>query len=131
MVKQNSVKKRILNSKCVSQLVLPCFQAKVEAKKLFVLCCYLHKDARVVYRMKSFVSCHTPAISLRTAVSKENANRMPMKWPVGLSTRVMFSSVTPSAWKGFVQSFKVDDLLQLGVNIQTQAEKGFFSANKK
>lgn len=64
-------------------------------------------------------------------MSKENAKHMQMKWPIGLGIRVMFSSATPSTWKGFVQSFKVDELLQLGVNIETQAEKGFFSANKK
>lgn len=37
----------------------------------------------------------------------------------------MFFSVTPCTWKGFVQSFEVDGLLQLGANIQTQAEKAF------
>lgn len=64
-------------------------------------------------------------------MSEENAKHMPMKWPIGLSITMMFSSVTPSAWQGFVQSFEMDGLLQLGVNIETQAEKGFFSANKK
>lgn len=49
-----------------------------------------------------------------------------MKWPIiGLSITVMFFSVTPCTWKGFVQSFEVDGLLQLGANIQTQAEKAF------
>lgn len=43
----------------------------------------------------------------------------------------MFSSVTPSTWKGFVQSFKVDELLQLGVSTEIPAEKSFFAANKK
>lgn len=56
---------------------------------------------------------------------------MPMKWPIGLSARVMFSSVTPSMWKDFVQSLKVDELLQLGVSIEILAEKCFFAANKK
>lgn len=54
-----------------------------------------------------------------------------MKWPIGLSIRVVFSSVTPRTRKGFVQSFEVDELLQLGVNVEAQAEKGFFFANKK
>lgn len=30
-----------------------------------------------------------------------------------------------------LQSFKVDGLLQLDVNIEAEAEKGLFSANKK
>lgn len=66
-----------------------------------------------------------------TAVSKENGKHMPMKWPVGLGVRITFSFVTPSTWKGFVQSFRVDELLQLGVNTETQAEKSFFSADLK
>lgn len=56
---------------------------------------------------------------------------MPVKWPIGLSIRVMFSSVLPSIWKDFIQNFKVDKLLQLDMNIGTQLEKGLFSADKK
>lgn len=56
-------------------------------------------------------------------MSKGNAKHMPMKWPKGLT--IMFSSVTPSTCKGFVQSFRVEKLLQLGVNIETQAGKSF------
>lgn len=63
-------------------------------------------------------------------MSKGNAEHMPRKWPKGLTITVMFSSVTPSTHKGFVQSFKVDKLLQLQANIETQAGKVFFSANK-
>lgn len=58
-------------------------------------------------------------------MSKENAKHMPMKWPIGLSIRVVFSSVTPCTRKGFVQSFEVEEPLHLGVNIEAQAEKGF------
>jgi len=43
---------------------------------------------------------------------------MPMKWLIGLSIGVLFSSVTPSIWQGFVPSFKVDRRLRIGVNVE-------------
>jgi len=114
--KQNCFKKCIHNSKCVSQLVLPCFQAKVE--EFFVLCCFL-QDTRVICRLRRARLLSTPQhISLRIAVSRENAKHMPMKWLIGLSIGVLFSSVTPSIWQGFVPSFKVDRRLRIGVNVE-------------
>lgn len=99
----------IHNSKCESQPVLPHFRAVVEMKELFVLCCYFSENTLVGWGDRFLPTCQH--FSLRMAVSKGNAEHMPMKWPKGLTITVMFSSVTPSTHKGFVQSFKVDKLL--------------------
>lgn len=40
-----------------------CFQAKAEVKELFVYC-YLHKGAKVAYRMKNQISSHLTVLSV-------------------------------------------------------------------
>lgn len=50
------------------------------------------------------------------AVLKENAKHTPMKWPIRHSIKVTFFSVTPSTWKGFIQSVEVEELIGLSRN---------------
>lgn len=124
--KSASVTQNVSHNQC-------CHVFKLKYKrKSFLSCVVIYTRMQKWYigwRARFFPTCQP--ISWRVAVSKENAKHMPMKWPIGLSFRVVFSSVTPRTWKGFVQSFEVDELLQIDVNIEAQAEKGFFFANKK
>lgn len=85
----------------------------------------------VVYRLKRQFSSllYLRVLSnLRMAVLKENAKHTPMKWPIGLSIKVTFFSVTPITWKGFIQSFEVEEPIRLS---RSPDRKRFFLCKEK
>lgn len=51
-----------------------------------------------------------------------------MKWPIGLSIKVTFFSVTPITWKGFIQSFEVEEPIRLS---RSPDRKRFFLCKEK